>query len=41
LLWTLQQGLGAAFTYEVEAAWAEVYGLLATTMQQGALSEAA
>jgi hemoglobin-like flavoprotein len=41
LLWTLKQGLGAAFTPEVEAAWAEAYGLLATTMQQGALSEAA
>ena len=41
LLWTLQQGLGAAFTPEAEAAWAEAYELLATTMQQGALSEAA
>lgn len=36
LLWTLSQGLAAAFTAEVEAAWANVYGLLASTMQAGA-----
>src|SRR5262249_45781288 len=28
LLWTLQRGLGAAWTAETAAAWAEVYGLL-------------
>ena len=33
LLWTLGQGLGEAFTVEVEAAWTEVYGLVATTMK--------
>lgn len=33
LLWTLEQGLGPAFTPEVKAAWTEVYTVLATTMQ--------
>jgi hemoglobin-like flavoprotein len=32
LLWTLEQGLGPAFTPDVQAAWAEVYGVLAKTM---------
>jgi len=36
LLWTLEKGLGAAFTPEMKAAWAAVYGLLARTMQQAA-----
>ena len=36
LLWTLEKGLGAAFTPETKAAWAEVYGLLASTMQKAA-----
>lgn len=36
LLWTLEQGLGAAFTDEVKQAWTAVYGALATTMQDGA-----
>ncbi|MCC7271521.1 MAG: hemin receptor [Alphaproteobacteria bacterium] len=36
LLWTLEQGLGAAFTAEVRAAWIEAYGLLAATMRAGA-----
>ena len=36
LLWTLEQGLGAAFTADVRGAWAETYGLVATTMQSGA-----
>jgi len=36
LLWTLGQGLGDAFTTEVMAAWTEVYGLLASTMQDAA-----
>jgi hemoglobin-like flavoprotein len=34
LLWTLEKGLGAAFTPDVKDAWATVYGVLATTMQQ-------
>lgn len=33
LLWTLEQGLGPAFTPDVRGAWTETYGLLATTMQ--------
>src|SRR6266540_433581 len=36
LLWTLEQGLGEAFTSEVRAAWTEVYTLLATTMKEAA-----
>jgi hemoglobin-like flavoprotein len=36
LLWTLEQGLGAAFTPEVAAAWATVYTLLAGTMKAAA-----
>lgn len=36
LLWTLEAGLGRAFTPEVKAAWATVYGLLATTMKDAA-----
>jgi nitric oxide dioxygenase len=35
LLWTLRQGLGDGFTPEVEAAWAETYALVATTMIEG------
>ncbi len=38
LLWTLEQGLGDAFTPEVKAAWTEAYGLLATTMKAAAAS---
>ena len=37
LLWTLEAGLGRAFTPEVKEAWAAVYGLLATTMRDAAL----
>lgn len=33
LLWTLQQGLGDAFTPEVEQAWATVYEALANVMK--------
>jgi hemoglobin-like flavoprotein len=33
LLWTLGQGLGDAFTPEVEAAWATAYGVLSSVMQ--------
>ena len=36
LLWTLEQGLGEEFKPEVRSAWANVYDLLATTMQAGA-----
>jgi nitric oxide dioxygenase len=36
LLWTLGQGLGDAFTPEVEAAWVAAYTVLATTMQAAA-----
>ncbi|MBZ0235437.1 MAG: nitric oxide dioxygenase [Deltaproteobacteria bacterium] len=35
LLWTLDYGLGEAFTAEVRDAWTRVYGLLATTMKMG------
>jgi hemoglobin-like flavoprotein len=41
LLWTLEQGLGPAFTPEVKSAWATVYGVLATTMKTAAKSVAA
>ncbi|MCW5749261.1 MAG: hemin receptor [Alphaproteobacteria bacterium] len=36
LLWTLEKGLGPAFTGEVRAAWTACYGLLADTMKQAA-----
>jgi hemoglobin-like flavoprotein len=36
LLWTLEQGLGDAFTPETRKAWAIAYGVLATTMQHAA-----
>ena len=36
LLWTLERGLGEAFTPEVRAAWASAYALLATTMKDAA-----
>ena len=38
LLWTLERGLGAAFTPEVRESWATVYNLLADTMKVGAKS---
>lgn len=41
LLWTLGQGLGAGYTPEVDAAWTEVYDLLASTMKTAAASAAA
>jgi hemoglobin-like flavoprotein len=41
LLWTLAQGLGPAFTAEVEEAWATVYGVLSTTMRKAAAAAAA
>ncbi len=36
LLWTLQTGVGAAFTPDVQEAWTAVYHVLAATMQEGA-----
>ncbi len=39
LLWTLKQGLGPAFTPEVESAWAQTYALLANTMKEAAAAE--
>lgn len=35
LLWTLDYGLGEAFTEEVRAAWTSVYTILAATMKMG------
>jgi len=36
LLWTLEKGLGEAFTDEVRNAWGAVYDVLATVMKDGA-----
>jgi hemoglobin-like flavoprotein len=36
LIWTLEKGLGEAFTPEVKEAWVTVYTLLAKTMQDAA-----
>jgi hemoglobin-like flavoprotein len=36
LLWTLEQGLGAAFSVEIRNSWAAAYGLLAETMKSAA-----
>jgi hemoglobin-like flavoprotein len=36
LIWTLERGLGNAFTPDVERAWVRVYRLMAATMQAGA-----
>lgn len=41
LLWTLEKGLGAAFTPDAREAWATVYGLLASTMKNAAAQEMA
>ncbi len=41
LLWTLEQGLGDAFTPEVKESWATVYGVLAGTMKKSAAEVAA
>lgn len=41
LLWTLEKGLGDAFTPETKAAWTACYGLLAATMKDAAHSVAA
>ncbi len=40
LLWTLEQGLGGAFTPAVKAAWTAAYGTLATVMQDAAYASA-
>jgi hemoglobin-like flavoprotein len=40
LIWTLERGLGAAFTPDVRTAWTNVYGILAATMQAGAAEAA-
>ena len=40
LLWTLEKGLGAAFTPEAKDAWATTYGVLASTMKEGARAAA-
>ena len=36
LLWTLERGLGPVFTPDVKAAWAALYGVVATTMKNAA-----
>jgi hemoglobin-like flavoprotein len=36
LLWALEQGLGAAFTADVKAAWGGAYGVLAGAMKEAA-----
>lgn len=41
LLWTLEKGLGRAFTPEVREAWTAVYGLLANTMRNAAAKQPA
>jgi len=41
LLWTLEQGLGAAFTPEVKEAWMLTYELLAGAMKDAAAQVAA
>lgn len=39
LLWTLEKGLGDAFTPAVRDAWTEAYTLLATVMQRAAAGD--
>jgi hemoglobin-like flavoprotein len=39
-LWTLEQGLGEAFTAQVRDAWGAAYGWLAFTMQRAASANA-
>ena len=41
LLWTLEQGLGRAWTPAVASAWSEVYGLLSGIMRRAAREEVA
>lgn len=40
LVWTLEQGLGPAFTPETKEAWVTVYGILASTMKEAAAGAA-
>ncbi len=40
LLWTLEQGLGSAFTEDLKAAWATAYGTLAGVMKDAAYAPA-
>ena len=40
LLWTLEQGLGEAFTSDVRAAWTTAYTTLATVMIEAASTDA-
>ena len=40
LLWTLEQGLGSAFTPEVKDAWATTYTVLADTMKNASAQPA-
>lgn len=40
LIWTLEQGLGDAFTDEVREAWIATYSLLSDVMQLGAMEAA-
>ncbi|MBM3568533.1 MAG: hemin receptor [Alphaproteobacteria bacterium] len=40
LLWTLEQGLGTAFTDEVRTAWTKTYLTLAGVMREGAAQTA-
>jgi hemoglobin-like flavoprotein len=41
LLWTLEKGLGTAFTPDARAAWTKVYGVLASTMKNAAATSLA
>ena len=41
LLWTLREGLGDEFNDEVETAWTEVYGLVASVMKKAAANQGA
>lgn len=41
LLWTLNMGLGQAFTEEARAAWTKLYGLLSSIMVMGTRQAAA
>lgn len=41
LLWTLERGLGNAWTSEVAAAWTAAYGVLSGTMREAAQGVAA
>lgn len=40
LLWTLEQGLGSAFTDDTREAWATAYGILAGVMKDAAYAPA-